>query len=940
MPKTPATPSFHDFAADPAVGRFLDLTINTYLVRWQPAEPIINKALSEIHDVPAAVNGFCRTALALGVPTVLTWCVEHPAFALRLLRLWAQSPYLGESLERHPGLLEFLVALPRQAWGEHFLAAGAESALHPLYAERGLSLLRRTKREAEFRLGLLDLEGLMTLEAVTDKITELADMVLQTTLTLCWRLLHERHTAKPPTKPPPLCIIAMGKHGGEELNYLSDVDLLFVHDPGKPVRFPGSLSREQGTTALCELFLQELGRATPEGWLWLADMRLRPEGNNGPLVMDVAATHQYYETDAAPWELLALSRGRVTAGDAQTGQAVLAIARERLPGWMRHPDVVADLVEQRYRMPEAQDPQSRNVKSGFGGIRDVEWAAFVLGAMAANTHPDAWPAQPVRHTLAALHKAGLLSRKEEHEMLVNYQWLRQVEHRIMLKAGQKTHSLPQEKAAQAEIAASLGLDLPAFHRELTKKRNRNRALYETLFPLPPGHVDHWVIEVIDSGKPTAELTDWLGPEAPAAAQALTTLRVRQSAGPQVNTLIHGALSDAAPFWLQDVADSGAPLQTLQRFHRFENLAGSRLAFWQMIGTQPQVRRALVHLAARSGWACRLLHTHPQWLSLLLQPPTPDFLAQLKSDLTLSPTSLERYTFALVSHHLLGTLNRREVTQGLSHAADLLVEQAMAAAKVKGVLAVAVGKWGQGALLPGSDLDFIFFSSTAKGLPAKNRQAAKLLSLLTDYTDEGALFEADARLRPYGTQGEMVLSLDEALSYYKETDLWEQLVLMSARGIGKAAAPVAQLRETVLGKVKLTEARLDGLRHILRRTFQEKNGTRPGKRLDIKHAPGGLFHLECVAMVTAVRQKRWKNGPLPALDLLEPTHPHLATAYDTLRKLQLSMRVAADLPVRTLTLGQEGMDAVAGAMGTTPAALLQQITDVLKDSAAGCADAGL
>ena len=1000
MAKPALPPGFS--SQDPVVRRFLEEAAH-HGDTWPAAQTVLAKALAEIHDQPAATAGYCRTALALGVGEVLGWTLKHPAFALRLLRLWACSAHLGESLERQPGLLDYVLALPHQAWGDGFLPSGVEAALARQYAQNGFTVLRRLKTEAEFRLGLLDLEpvselrhvahgetetgscepwmdrpksqsventevfarqgglapaggefiksttdfinrpfeGLMTLEAVTTRLSQLATAIVQAAHILSWRQMFQRHGQAPPPAPGPLCVLALGKLGGGELNYLSDIDLVFVYDPGSKMKFPGGLSTEAGYTAWCELFLQELGKSTAEGQLWRTDMRLRPEGAGGPLVMDLDATLAYYEGAAAPWELLAMARGRVVAGETALGEKILALCKERLMGLMRHQDVVLELLEHRYRMEGASDPESPNVKTGYGGIRDVEWAAFVLGAMASHRFPAAWPGQPVAATLAALLEAGLLKPEEHHTFLENYIWLRSVEHRIMLQAGQKQHTLPTAPAALGELAQGLGLSSKKFLAELKKRRAENRRVYLALFPETPETTSvHWLSTVVQTGQSCPELSQMFGPQAREAAQALGAFRVRQTAGPLYTNLVYNAMAQAAEPLLGALQKTPAPLLALRRFARFENLAASRVAFWEMVRDQPFVLDTLCVLAAQSGWLTRHLHTHPQWLDLALKPPTGEYRAALQQSLTLNASSLHRHDFALLCHWAQHTLSRTELEQEHTTAADRLVGLAMSRAKTGALWVGAAGKWGQGALLPQSDLDFLFFAPPGKAPAPLQRSAQRLLARLTDYTGEGALFEADARLRPFGTQGELVMAQDDALAYYRTAPLWEHFLWLNVRGLGTGAAPLADMRQTMLSKVRLKEEKLDELRHVLQRTFAEKNTSRPGKRVDIKHCPGGLFHMECAASLWALREGAWKNGPAPTLKHLREFSEPLAAAYEHLREVQVHQRVAADLPVRQITLGQEASTEVALAMGLSPSALLENLTEITQEAADLCQKMGL
>jgi glutamate-ammonia-ligase adenylyltransferase len=513
----------------------------------------------------------------------------------------------------------------------------------------------------------------------------------------------------------------------------------------------------------------------------------------------------------------------------------------------------------------------------------------------------------------------------------------------MLMAGRQCHELPDESGERETIASGLGLSWKKFQEKLNRVREENRTLFETLFP--PAHLDaqtHWLVEVIQTGKPTDELKNLFGKNAAAMAQALKSYQVKTNAGARYSEEVYQALSRSADLFITQIQSSRDPVLLLNRFHRFESLVASRVAFWQLVGEQEHSRTALMTLAARSGHACRTLQAHPEWLDLTLQAPTPNWREAQLQALTLSPTSLARLTYGVVAHFVLGGLKRAELEHLLTGAADAILTQACAATRTQGLCIVAMGKWGQGALLPGSDLDLVFFTaSKGKVLDTQEKSAQKLINLITDFTDEGYLYEADARLRPHGQQGALVFPLADALAYYRQADPWEQLLFLGARCVEGNGKPFDELRHNVLSLIDPTDALGAGLKDIMRRVFLEMDAGKPGKRLDLKNAPGGLLHLETTATFLAMKHRLWEEHPaLSAETIFKLTEPDLHHLYTALRNTMLWQRIAGDLPVSNLTLGSEAFTAISAALEQETQPLFDQLLQTLEKSRALCEALGV
>src|SRR5882724_5019075 len=456
----------------------------------------LSKAIKACADPPRAKH-FLSLLAATSAGTILEKFSAEQARVLTALLSGSQA--MSSLLVANPDLVNLLdleaLKYPRRKDG---LSSEANAALQdPLQAgdfANAIKFLRQFKQRAMFRIAARDLARLAAVTEITQEISDVADVCLETVWEICWRQLTERYGRpwhQDPAggwHPTSGCVLGLGKLGGQELNYSSDVDVIFVYsdeggvfkDPPQPVLQPTastrasrpraaarpppgelrpSLTNHQFFNRLAESFIAEVSRLAPEGALYRIDLRLRPEGDSGPLSRAVSSYENYYAQWGQTWERMMLIKARKVAGnDAVAGEFLEMIHSFRYPRSI-NPSVLREVSSMKDRIENEvvkADELDRNVKLGRGGIREIEFIAQSLQLLHAGRQPFLQGAK----TLPALEKLvqyELLSFPEERSLAEAYAFLRDVEHRLQMEDNRQTHTIPADRHAQERLARLMGL---------------------------------------------------------------------------------------------------------------------------------------------------------------------------------------------------------------------------------------------------------------------------------------------------------------------------------------------------------------------------------------------------------------------------------------------------------------------------------------------------
>ena len=819
--------------------------------------------------------------------------------ALRpLVTLCAASRYLAAHLAARPRLIDLLPLLagrPRTA--QEALAAALRHAKAP-DAETLARRLRRHKLVEVLRVALRDLGGHASLPESARELSWLAASVLEAAVRFHYQRLCAQHG--PPegrTAPGPsgFCVLGMGKLGGTELNFSSDVDLLYVYDRDGRTQGPQAIDHFAFYARLAEEVTRAIG-ATP--FVFRVDLDLRPEGRSGPIVNSLRALELYYEAQGAPWERFALLKALPIAGDLAVGEDGL---RRLAPFvWRKYLDLGA-VEEMRALKARAEREAGRrgkqDLKLGPGGIREVEFFAQALQLLHGGKDKNL----RARGTLPALERllfAGLISSRDRDELAEAYVFLRRLEHRLQMVAERQTHALPDDPAERARLARRAGYPGPreeaarALDHDLQLHRGRVEARFRDLLRVAGGGAPDADPNAVLAADPQAEPGErlqalsalgFLDPEASAAELSRLARRRETPFSPAAPP----DLQEAAPLLLQEAAAAPDPDQALRHLaDLFGQLSNPRATSELLLGS-PRTARLLLSLFGSSDFLSRSLLRHPELIDQLVHRGSaplvraPEELhAELRGRLTGDTehdlTELRRFRLEellrIGVHDVAGALDADLLPQQLSDVAEACVAACLdlATAEVQrrdgvprhpdgspaSLTVIGLGKLGGRELGYHSDLDLLFLYSgpgeTDGARRASNhehfaRVAQRLISHLTLQLREGSLYRIDTRLRPSGSAGPLVVSFDALATYHaREARLWERQALLRARAVAGDRALFERASREVLEpslfrKLDAKEASRELL--AMRERMEREIADESFARYNSKLGRGGLVDVE-------------------------------------------------------------------------------------------------
>ena len=792
----------------------------------------------------------------------------------------AGSRYAQRLAQARPGLFQAALAAIEQAFDAD--AMRAFLAAQPAGDEAELKrALRRLRQQVMLRVLLRDLSGRAPLAEVVASMSDLAELSLGYALEhLCVWQEAQHGTPMANGKRQELIVVGMGKLGGRELNVSSDIDLIFVYpEEGETVCERAGqrpLSNHEYFTRLARKLINALADITEDGQVFRVDMRLRPNGDSGPLACSFDALENYFIAEGREWERYAWIKARSVYGDHASELA--AIARPFV--FRKYLDFGAFAamrsLHAQIRAEVARRDLSRHIKLGPGGIREIEFIAQAFQLIRGGRDPEL-QTRPTLEVLPLLQKKGLLPVEVVAELRAAYDFLRRLEHRLQYLDDAQTHELPAGSDDQALIAGAMGFDdYAAFMTALDAHREQVSRHFDGVFADP-----------VQDVHPCAPL--WMGEiDAEAAHERLAALgftdtgaALRRLAGARASPR-YLQLSEASrerfdalvPRVIELAAKAGAPEAALARALDLLEAISRRGAYLALLYEYPQALEKVVQLLAASGWAAAYVTRHPLLLDELLDartlyaaPDWKEFAAGLRAQLLRHEGDAERLmdvlreshhaqVFRLLAQDLAGQLTVEVLADHLSALADLMlaITLELCWAQLRNrhrdaprFAIVAYGKLGGKELGYASDLDIIFLyeDADARAPELYSRLAQRINTWLTSATPSGVLFETDLRLRPNGASGLMVSSVD-AFREYQEKDawVWEHQALTRARycaGDAEVGAAFEAERIAILRRSREPEA----LRREVRSMRAQMLDAHPnrGDLFDLKHDRGGMIDIE-------------------------------------------------------------------------------------------------
>ena len=838
----------------------------------------------------------------------------------QLISVWAGSEFVARACIREPGLLTELVDSGDLA-NCYTLGDWATRLARQLAAvsdESQLAVaLRRFRRREMVRIAWRDLAGLADLTETLGDLTELAEMAVGAALDR----LHEEQCRRygvpraADGQPQQLVVLGMGKLGGRELNFSSDIDLIFTYPQQGQTDGARSISNEEFFRRLGQRLTKTLAEPTADGFVFRVDLRLRPFGDSGPLAVSFAAFEDYCQHHGRDWERYAMIKARCIAGDREAGERLLTALRPFV--YRRYLDYHAFEALRGMKALIAQDMERRgmrrNIKLGPGGIREIEFIAQAFQLIYGGREP-ALRERGIVRVLDTLGATGRLPKEAVHDLQQAYAFLRRVENRLQAWADQQTHHLPESELAKLRLAFTMGYsDWDTLAQELARHTNAvSRQFAQVFGSAAEPESTHADLGETWRGDPSEDralsLLVEYGFETPARAwnrlRALKTGFSYRTMSPRGRERLDGLI----PRVLEAVRTTPQPTATLERILNLLETIARRSVYLALLTDQPAALAQLVKLCAASGWISHHLSRYPLLLDDLLNPAVlyaPLDRRQLAAELDLQLARIPaddaeemlnalRYfkqsqVLRVAAAEVSGAMPLMIVSDHLTEIAETLLRKVLELAwgdllpkfgQPRCVVAnverdaqfaiIAYGKLGGIELNYGSDLDLVFLHDSA-GVrqftvgprPIDNstffaKLVQRIISLLTTRTGAGDLYEVDTRLRPSGRAGLLVSSFEAFTEYQRhQAWTWEHQALVRTRMVAGPAV-LAERFQTIRREVLQRDHDPVALRREvreMRERMRTELDSSTAEVFDLKQGRGGIADIEFMVQYEVLANAR-------------------------------------------------------------------------------------
>ncbi len=898
--------------------------------------------LSKAASPDRALNALLK--LAEKEPKLTKKCLSNSNSSLRICRVLGVSDETVEILLRDLGLIEVFLKPPTLPSGEVLTSSRSD--------------LRKSYRKSLMSIIDFDLSSespLDVFQSVAASLADLTDRTLAAALIVAKNeLLAEGKLDDRSLSECQLAVISMGKTGARELNYISDVDVIYVAD--------GSGDYLDVATKLATRMAACIYEPGVEPGLWQVDPNLRPEGKSGALVRSLDAHIAYYEKWAEPWEFQALLKARFSAGNQQLGNKYIEKIKPLIWIYPERSRIVESTRHLRKRVLEnlSKDEIQRDIKLGRGGLRDVEFTAQLIQLV----HGVGEESLRVMDTLSALDSlsdAGLIARQDRQALKASYQFLRVVEHRIQLARLRRTHLIPIDDSELRAIARGIDLSWSAedLRKKLESTRHEVALLHDSVFYRPllaaTAQLSHGEVKLSDE----------------AISSRLAALGFVDSAGAirHISALTGGVSRRATiqktllPVLIRWMAEGIEPDRALLSFRRLSEALGETHWFLRMLRDSSGAAERLMKVLSSSSFIARMLEHIPdssawfgdadsltplslekltQEMNSVIERASDDEAAELLRQIR------RREVLRIAIGAVLGNLTLSQISAGLSDLVDSYLLAALGLARRQlnsrmnfGI--VAMGRWGGRELGFGSDADAMFVYQSEES--DAQLEAEKIASFIMSMTKDSLLeFELDLGLRPEGKNGPRVRSLESYQAYYEKwADTWEFQALLRARVLGAdddLANKFTSLIDRYRYPVELSASQLTEIKRIKARVESERlpMGADPARHL--KLGRGSISDVEWVVQLYQMKLAHQKPelrvlGTLEALEHLEKLGEFSKEQAENLRagwliasRCRSALVLAIDKLVDLLPTDRRALEATARILEYKPGAAAELEADYL------------
>ncbi len=931
--------------------------------------PALFASLSSTADPDMVLNNLDRFVDSLSdVRLLISYCHERRDALRQLVTIFGASRFFSTYLTANAddslawfSVPDYLTYPAGKVMLSQRLAGMIDEAGDNRSFYRSLRLFRKQEM---LRIGLRDLLAKADFQETVGELSDLAEVCLQRTFEWINRELLKRYgrpvVDNPQGIPEPagFAVIAMGKLGGRELNFSSDVDLMYVYTADgetEGIRFPdgavsGRISNHQYFIKLAEKISAAIGDKTEDGFVFRVDLRLRPEGQRGPLAQSLSGYEIYYESWGQTWERSALIKARPVAGDERTGREFI----ERITPFVyrKYLDYsaiaeIGDMKQKINRDVEQKGKTYRDVKLGYGGIREIEFVIQALQLIYGGRYRSLQEKTALK-TLHALSQKGLITYQEHEYLSKAYVFLRTIEHRIQILDDLQTQTIPSDAQSMRALARrsgylETGKETELLLRDYAEHTQRVRRIYDDLFAFtgdesvgsaPDGEYGR----LLDSDRTEQEaltLLEKFGFLDPAKAYRNLLLLQEGPAFVHQTPRSRKLFQQIFPPLFGEIVASADPDMALNHLESFLAAQGSWEGFQSLIKIDASAIKVLIAVFASSEYLSRLLLSRPFYLQTLLEFHRFSGAGTIKNytyeldeilgrdrELSNKLDDLRRFKhmeeIRIGMADLLSKVKLVAVSHDLSKLAEVCLGAALklaaaetgrrygAVGSADGLAVIGVGKLGGRELTYGSDLDVLFVYSESHagvslaGLSAFeyfSKTAEKTIAYLSTMTREGFVFRMDARLRPSGSKGPLVQSIEAFKNHYSsQAETWEMQAMLHARFVAGdravGAAFCSAMQELIYCDTERPALACNIL--TMRGRMEEKLGKESDSHYNIKQGMGGMVDIEfLVQFLQLLHGWRHKSVRIPgtydALWALKKEKLLMQEEYAVMRRAYLFLR---------------------------------------------------
>ncbi|WP_197272091.1 bifunctional [glutamate--ammonia ligase]-adenylyl-L-tyrosine phosphorylase/[glutamate--ammonia-ligase] adenylyltransferase [Neisseria sp. 83E34] len=802
------------------------------------------------------------------------------------------SQYLSRHLDNgnlKPEILNPLLSRPLDA-ADFYAFADWEQLQHDENEAELARQLRLLRRYVMAHILIRDINRISDLNEVTGTITRFAEFAVNTALNYAYAYYQDMYgmpIGRYSGTPQHLSVVAMGKAGGYELNVSSDIDLIFIYPENGDTNGKRERTNQEFFTKVGQKLITLLNDITADGQVFRVDMRLRPDGDSGPLVLSETALEQYLITQGREWERYAWCKGRIITPHANDIAALVRpfVFRKYLD--FNAYEAMRGLHRQIRREVQKKD-MADNIKLGAGGIREIEFIAQIF-QMIRGGQIRALQLKGTQETLKKLEELVILSSETIAGLLEAYRFLRDIEHRLQYWDDQQTQTLPREAEQQQLLAQSMGFNnYEAFSDRLQQHRRFVNRTFEQVLAEPEENHDEDTQELAalwhesgDDAERHEQLAS-LGFDAASVSARLNQLRNSSKYRHLSERALH-RFDTVVPQIIAAAQQCSQPTQTLFRLLDFLETVSTRSSYLAFLHEYPKQLQQLAEIMSQSSWVADYLQRHPVLLDGLLssqlmkqEQDWSKVSAELAQTLEACDDTENKMdtlrhfqhaqTFRLAVQDLAGLWKVEALSDELSLIADIILTQTLIHAwrdmpkthsDAPGFAIIGYGKLGGKELGYTSDLDLVFLYDDPHpdASDTYTRLARRLTTWLSGSTGAGTLYDVDLRLRPNGDSGFLAHTVDAFEKYqHKNAWTWEHQALTRARYI--AGSPeIGNAFERIRREILTQERNADKLRNEIIEMREKMFPTHPPLDSDVKYARGGIVDVEFIVQYLILAQSR-------------------------------------------------------------------------------------